>query len=130
MKILVLVNFVDRSHCPPRVIRGMEEILSTHGAGNRLVKFTSREHSIKAINEARREGFDTLVMGGGDGTIHNLFNLAFEKDFTFGIIPLGTVNALARSLNIPRDPLKALEAAINGSIRNVDVCKEAGRFYT
>jgi diacylglycerol kinase family enzyme len=69
-------------------------------------------------------------MGGGDGTIHNLFNLAFDKGYTFGIIPLGTVNALARSLAIPSDPISACRVILRGNVRHVDVCRTAGRLFT
>lgn len=130
MKILILINFVDRSHCSTRVLEKIEKIFSGSGLPYRLVKFTSKEHSIEAIEEAKTQGYDTLVMGGGDGTIHNLFNLAFERDFTFGILPFGTVNALANSLGIPMDPEEACRVILEGNIRKVDVGRAAGRLFT
>ncbi|MBN1901623.1 hypothetical protein JW926_09905 [Candidatus Sumerlaeota bacterium] len=130
MKILILINFVDRAHCPQRLLEKIEHIFSQSGAPFRLVKFSSKDHSIDAINEAKEQGFDTLVIGGGDGTIHNLFNLAFEKDLTFGLIPLGTVNALANSLGIPTDAENACRIILKGAVRNVDVGRAAGRFFT
>lgn len=121
---------MDRSHCSNRILEKIEKIFSSSGLSYRLVKFTSREHSIEEINKAKSQGYDTLVMGGGDGTVHNLFNLAFEKDFTFGIIPLGTVNALANSLHIPADPEKACRVILGNNIRKVDVGRAAGRLFT
>jgi len=130
VKLLVLINFVDRHHCSPKLIGKITRMLEKQGHDFRLVKFTSRDHSVQAIEKAKAQGFDTLIMGGGDGTVHNLFNLSFEKDFTFGIIPLGTVNALARSLGLSKNPEKALYSVIKGRIRNVDVGKVAGRLFT
>ena len=130
MKIYVLINYVDRAHCSPRLFRRIEDYFSEHAIPFKIVPFTSKEHSAEAINEAKEGGYDTLVMGGGDGTIHNLFNLAFDKGFTFGIIPLGTVNALARSLGIPSDPISACRVILRGNVRHVDVCRTAGRLFT
>jgi len=108
----------------------MENYFSEHASSFKILPFTSKEHSLKAINEAKEGGYDTLVMGGGDGTIHNLFNQAFDKGFTFGIIPLGTVNALARSLGIPSDPIKACRVILGGNVRRVDVGRAVGRLFT
>ncbi len=130
VKIFVLINSVDRAHCSPRLLRRIEDFFSKQESVFKIVPFTSREQSLQAINEAGEGGYDTLVMGGGDGTIHNLFNLAFDKGFTFGIIPLGTVNALAHSLGIPSDPIKACRIILGGHVRHVDVCLAAGRLFT
>jgi diacylglycerol kinase family enzyme len=121
---------VDRCHCSNRVLEKIEEMFSRAQVPCRLEKFTSKQHSIEAISQAKAQGYDTLIMGGGDGTIHNLFNLAFEKDFTFGIIPLGTVNALADSLGIPVDPEEACRVILEGNVRKIDVGRAAGRLFT
>jgi len=46
----------------------------------------------------------TLIIAGGDGTIHKVINTipdeAFKK-YVFGIIPSGTANEFAKSLSIP-----------------------------
>jgi len=130
LKILALINYVDRSHCSPDTIRKMEHLFTVRRVPFRIVKFTSREEAVTAMEKGRVEGFDTLIMGGGDGTVHNLFNDAFDKGFSFGVIPMGTVNALAVSLNIPHDPLEACRVVLEGRIRKIDVGRAAGRLFT
>ncbi|HBG48611.1 MAG TPA: hypothetical protein DDW90_03735 [Cyanobacteria bacterium UBA9971] len=47
---------------------------------------------------------DLIVIAGGDGTIHKAINAIPEKLFwayKFGIIPTGTANEFAKSLNLP-----------------------------
>lgn len=54
----------------------------------------------------------TLVIAGGDGTIHRAINIipakAFEN-YIFGIIPGGTANEFAKSLNLPLEIYAAAE---------------------
>jgi diacylglycerol kinase (ATP) len=59
--------------------------------------------------EAIAEAFDTIFACGGDGTIHDVLQgLVGESGATLGIVPLGTANALASDLKIPRDPVLAI----------------------
>lgn len=51
----------------------------------------------------------TIVAVGGDGTANEVLNgISPNKNILFGYIPTGSSNDLARSLNLPTDPLKAL----------------------
>lgn len=51
---------------------------------------------------------DILFACGGDGTIHDAAQgLAFRTDIALGVLPMGSANALARHLRLPRDPVKA-----------------------
>ncbi len=47
---------------------------------------------------------EILVIAGGDGTIHRVINIIpdeYLSDYKFGIIPAGTANEFAKSLNLP-----------------------------
>ncbi|MFB6376144.1 MAG: diacylglycerol kinase family protein, partial [Bradymonadaceae bacterium] len=67
-----------------------------------------------------------LVVVGGDGTIHEVVNGLREKQapVTLGIIPAGTGNDTARSLNLPLDPADALEVAVETGVeRTIDLLR-------
>ncbi|HYV29587.1 MAG TPA: diacylglycerol kinase family protein [Candidatus Binatia bacterium] len=56
--------------------------------------------------EAVREGFETIVAAGGDGTLNEVLNgIADEPDglarTRLGVLPLGTINVFARELRLP-----------------------------
>lgn len=58
-----------------------------------------------------RDGFDTIIAAGGDGTVHAVINGMAQNPSSaarLGIIRLGTGNDLARTLAIPDDPLEAV----------------------
>ena len=48
---------------------------------------------------------------GGDGTLNETVNGLAQagKEIKFGFVPLGTVNDLARALNIPLQPEDAID---------------------
>lgn len=64
---------------------------------------------------------ETIVAVGGDGTLHEVLNgfSNFEKT-ALGIIPCGTGNDFAASINIPLDPIKALEIVLNEEAKYTD----------
>lgn len=61
-----------------------------------------------------------IVIGGGDGTLHNALAAVLEADLPLGVLPLGTANDFARSLGI-EDLGSAVDVIAEGHIRSVDV---------
>ena len=68
-----------------------------------------------------RDRADLVVVGGGDGSVSSAALAVMESGLPMGIIPLGTANDLARTLDIPMDLLEAADVIVGGSTRPVDV---------
>ncbi|MET3435747.1 YegS/Rv2252/BmrU family lipid kinase [Sphingomonas sp. 1185] len=64
---------------------------------------------------------DLLILGGGDGTISGLVDLMVGHDVMLGVLPLGTANSFARSLDIPLDIEGAVEVIRTGRPRRIDL---------
>lgn len=64
---------------------------------------------------------DRIVLGGGDGTISLALDAVLESKLPLGILPLGTANDLARSLEIPADIDGAVAVILAGRTRRIDV---------
>lgn len=75
-------------------------------------EFTKQEgHAIELAEQicSENEGIKNIVVLGGDGTLNEVINgIVNFDDVTLGYIPSGSSNDLARSLGIPKDPLKSL----------------------
>lgn len=71
----------------------------------------------------RGDQFDRIVLGGGDGTINLALDALLEVDRPVGILPLGTANDLARSLEIPRNLDRAVDVILAGHLRRIDVAR-------
>jgi diacylglycerol kinase (ATP) len=64
---------------------------------------------------------EQVVVGGGDGTVNLALDGLIETGLPMGLLPLGTANDLARSLQIPEDLDKALAIIAAGQVRQLDV---------
>lgn len=69
---------------------------------------------------------EIVVVGGGDGTIHTAAGMVMPTGKVLGVIPLGTLNLLARDLQTPLELEPAVEALAAGSIRAIDVAEVNG----
>jgi len=64
---------------------------------------------------------DLVVLGGGDGTLSSAAPALIETGLPLGILPFGTANDLARTLEIPLDTAKAAQVIVDGSLKGIDV---------
>jgi diacylglycerol kinase family enzyme len=98
------------------------------------VKADVRAVGPDAISQAMRDGasapdVDVLVAGGGDGTISSAAGHLAGTGRPLGILPLGTLNHLARDAGIPTDLDAALAIIARGHVRPVDVAEVNGRVF-
>ena len=70
---------------------------------------------------AARQGYDTVLACGGDGTVHEALQSLVGTDVALGVVPLGTANALAQNLGLGRNPVKAMRALLNAKPMAVPV---------
>lgn len=66
--------------------------------------------------------YSSVVVSGGDGTVNMIAGaiLSAGLDIPIGIIPSGTCNDFARSLNIPTDIKKCMDIILAGNAAKVD----------
>jgi diacylglycerol kinase (ATP) len=81
-------------------------------------------HATELARIARREGVETLIAAGGDGTVYEVINGIFpgEGSCRLGILPLGTGNSFLRDFGIT-DAQAALATIIKGESQPVDVIR-------
>jgi YegS/Rv2252/BmrU family lipid kinase len=80
------------------------------------------------IRECRNE-VDCVVIGGGDGTVQRAAAALMESGLPLGILPLGTANDLARTLDLPLDLEQAAERIAAGRVRKIDVSRANGHLF-
>lgn len=67
------------------------------------------------VAEAVADGVDTVIAGGGDGTLSEVATALAHRDEdadalpSLGLLPLGTANDFATAATIPTDPAQALD---------------------
>ena len=70
---------------------------------------------------SERQGFDVIVVGGGDGSISSAAAAITGTDVPLGILPLGTLNHFARDLGMPLDLVAAIRTIAAARAGVVDV---------
>jgi YegS/Rv2252/BmrU family lipid kinase len=98
------------------------------GFAPRLVE-TRGPRTLHDIRLAVRHGVSVVIGMGGDGTLHLLANALARSQTVLGVVPLGTGNDFARSLNLPLDPFQALEVIRTGRVRRVDLGRVNGHYF-
>ncbi len=81
----------------------------------------------QAVERAISQGHDLVVVGGGDGTVASAAGLVAGTDVVLGVLPLGTANDLARTLEIPRDLSSACAALADGKVVDIDLGRANGQ---
>jgi YegS/Rv2252/BmrU family lipid kinase len=80
-------------------------------------------HAIELAKNALKEKYDTIIVAGGDGTIHEVINVIGGTDVALGIIPIGFGNDFARGINITRNVEKAVKIILKNKIKKIDLGK-------
>lgn len=88
--------------------------------------------AVRLANAAAAEGVDTVVAGGGDGTLNEVVSGVVDGSgppgCSLGLIPLGTANDFAHCCQIPiDDPTAALRLAVETEARPMDLATISGR---
>ena len=77
-------------------------------------------------HEAAVSGADLVMAIGGDGTIRAVCEELAGTGIGVGIVPAGTGNLLARNLDIPLYLRSAVDVALNGQDRAIDMVQVSG----
>lgn len=75
----------------------------------------------KKAKKAVAKGAEVLLVWGGDGTVRRCLDAVAGSGVPIGILPAGSANLLAGNLGIQEDLDAALETALHGSVRLLDV---------
>jgi YegS/Rv2252/BmrU family lipid kinase len=72
---------------------------------------------------------DLVIVGGGDGTLNAAVDGLVDTQLPLGILPLGTANDLARTLEIPTSLPEACEIIAKGKVQHIDLGWVNGKHF-
>jgi YegS/Rv2252/BmrU family lipid kinase len=99
-----------------------------------------RDLDVRVVAPAHRWGFrdairdhapriDMVIMAGGDGTLHLAADALVRSGLPLGVVPLGTANDLASSLDIPTAVEDACDVIARGHLTSIDMGWVNGTYF-
>ena len=126
MKALAIINPHSANGARPRIAEALQQNL-----GNVLCSIQRTaypHHATEIAQKAIKEGIDTVIAVGGDGTVNEILNGLIGSNAALGIIPTGTANDLASYLRLPTAIDEACEIILRRSVRSVDLIRVNDRY--
>lgn len=113
--------------------RNLKKYLKKHIHGQIFDTFQNKAQTTQRAKELCLES-DILIAAGGDGTVADVIQGIYEadagKNTALAILPLGSGNALRKSLGIPLSVKKALKLIEKGQRREIDLIDIEGQAAT
>lgn len=100
MYVYIYDNFL-RSHKYSALVRAMEIALTDFGIAGKILRLNNYTDAKSVIEDEIRRGAKTVVIVGNDGTLGQVLSRAATVDCTFGFLPVGPENSIAKVLGIP-----------------------------
>jgi YegS/Rv2252/BmrU family lipid kinase len=120
------MSFSTFDECRRKIMFYLGEL----GIKAEAVEVKDTEHARNIARQCVKSHYDLVIISGGDGTINAIVNELVHSPTTLGIIPLGTVNVFAQSLEIPSELRAACQVIARGKTRTIDLGKANDRYFT
>ena len=119
-KLLFIANPISGTHDKQPIIDALPRYLDSERYDYTVSWTDHRGHAAELAQEASEASFDVCVAIGGDGTVNEVARSLRHSATALAIIPMGSGNGLARHLQIPMDPEKALRIVADCHIEDLD----------
>jgi YegS/Rv2252/BmrU family lipid kinase len=116
----LIANRTSGSGTAGAYIDRVRELLQARGVDFEIRETQYPGHATALAKAAVDDGFDVIVVVGGDGTLRETAMGVAHTDRILGLLPCGTGNDYARALHIPTETEAALDVLLNGQNKVVD----------
>lgn len=94
-----------------------------------LVFTEYKGHAVELSAAAVKDGCDSVIACGGDGTVNEVAQALVHSNVSLGIIPNGSGNGFAMYIGMGRNTKRAILKLNNSQPRCIDSCLVNGRFF-
>jgi diacylglycerol kinase (ATP) len=119
-RVLLFVNPIFEQRASRRdAIPGIAALLRSTGLSLEVHETLSAQSAGEQARQGIEDGFDTILVCGGDGTVFNVIQGVAGTEIPVGILPFGTGNVLAQNIGLPRNPLGAARLLMDARPRRI-----------
>ena len=129
VKIEVIVNSGSGPGHEDGIQQVLTEAFKAAGVDAKINLARTGSEVTTLAQQAAKGDADTVVAGGGDGTISSVAAALIGKDKRLGILPFGTMNHFAKDLFIPLELEGAIGTIVAGHETKVDVGEVNGEIF-
>lgn len=130
MKAALVLNPIAGQGKPVSVQDRIQADLDKYGLDAEILVTAKAGDGTSLARDAVGRGFDLIIAAGGDGTVKEVVNGIAGTGARLGIVPVGSVNVLARELKIPLDSGKAIRTIAEGKEKAIDLGQANDHFFT
>jgi diacylglycerol kinase (ATP) len=130
VKVPILLNNQAGAYRAHVSLEGLMEMAEAVGVEAEIIATESAEEMRERVRELVGKGTPRLAVAGGDGTVARAVQELAHTDAVLGILPLGTANNFATALHLPQDLPSALRVLAEGEVKEVDLGKVNGHYFT
>jgi len=125
----IIVNPVSGGGKNAELASRIKEILVERGESAQVFATEYEGDGDRQARLALDSGCDAVVCVGGDGTLSEVVDAMANSGKTLYIVPSGTGNDFARAFGLPKDPVKAFIAQLDGEAAAIDCGSLNGRAF-
>lgn len=122
-KIIFVINPISGTQGKEQILAWVSERLDREKYDMEVLYTQYAGHAVEIAAQKAAEKAFAVVAIGGDGTINEIARSLVHTDTALGIIPCGSGNGLARHLQIPLEPQKAVDILNEGRLEVIDYGK-------
>jgi YegS/Rv2252/BmrU family lipid kinase len=94
-----------------------------------LLESSARHQNLSDTIRRYSDRVDLVIVGGGDGTLNAAVEGLVDTQLPLAILPLGTANDLARTLNLPAALPQACQVIAEGKLQAIDLGWVNGKHF-
>ena len=122
-KIAFIINPISGTQSKEQILKWLDEKLDKERYAQEVIYTERAGHAVEIAAQKAQEDAHAVIAIGGDGTINEIARSLVHTKTALGIIPCGSGNGLARHLQIPMEPKKAIDIINDGLIDIIDYGK-------
>lgn len=122
-KLAFIVNPAARNHRAVMIFNSLLPLIREHIPDFKVYVAKYGDELLRSVSEAEQDGCTHIIACGGDGTVHQIANILALSDLAMGILPLGSGNDVAYSLDYPSDPVEVIQRLLNWNPKYIDLIK-------